>query len=163
LKHKKRSHRKKRPGRLRALWGTFGPHPHKNGMPALFGIHSTQEFSAILVRERARANRNGHEFSLVVFDPGRAQPNSAYTRWLAQVLMQRVRATDEIGWFDDCHIGLVLPYTGPESALKVADDVRQIISAVAVSPRYTVYSYPSRWLAGDDRHESQRLTAGISH
>ena len=131
-------------------------------MPALDGIRSAQEFRAILDRERARVNRNGHEFSLVVFDLGSVNQDSAHARRLADVLSHRVRATDEIGWFDERRIGVALPYTAPEGALKVADDVCQTISTRALAPSYTVYTYPSRWMAAGDNPDPQRRVAGIS-
>ena len=123
----------------------------KDQVSARDGIRSAKEFRAILDRERARVNRNGHEFSLVVFDLGNVNHNSAYTRHLVHVLSQRVRATDEIGWFDKGRIGVALPYTAPKGALKVGEDVCQAISTRAMCPRYTVYTYPS-----------QSMVAGIS-
>ena len=155
-------HKSRKPERLTRLKRILLDLPHsnyKNQVPPLDGIRSAHEFRAILNRERARVNRNGHEFSLVVFDLDRVQPNSAYARWLTHVLSHRVRAIDEIGWFDDRCVGVVLPYTGPEGASKLVDDVRQRISARAFSPRYTVYTYPSRWMAPADSSVTQRRSA----
>lgn len=134
---------------------------HRNQVP-LDGMRSVQEFRAILDRERARANRNGHEFALVVFDLRNVNHNSAYARHLAHVLSHRVRATDEIGWFDEQRLAVALPYTAPEGALKVADDVCRTISTRALSPSYTVYTYPSRWMAAGDNPDPLRRFVGIS-
>ena len=131
----------------------------KDQVSARDGIRSPKEFRAILNRERARVNRNGHEFSLVVFDLGNVNHNSAYTRHLMHVLSHRVRATDETGWLDERRIGVALPYTAPEGALKMAHDVCQIISTRALSPRYTVYTYPSRSMAAGT---SQTRCAGLT-
>ena len=159
-KHKKRRSEKR--VTLKRLGGYLGLRIHRNQVPALDGIRSAQEFRAILNRERARVNRNGHEFSLVVFDLRNVNHNSAYARHVAHVLSHRVRATDEIGWFDEQRIGVALPYTAPEGALKVADDVCQTISTRTLSPRYTVYTYPSRWMAAGDPPDPQRRIAAIS-
>ena len=147
---------------LRNLWGCLGPLMHRNQVPVLDGICSAQEFHAILDRERARVHRNGHEFSLVVFDLGSVSRDSAHARRLAHVLSRRVRATDEIGWFDERRIGVALPYTNPEGALKVADDICQSISTGDLSPIYTVYTYPSRSMVSDDNPDPQRRFGGIS-
>jgi len=136
---------------LQKLESYLGFRSHRNQAPARDGLRSAEEFRGILNRERARVNRNGHEFSLVVFDLGNVNHNSAYTRHLVHVLSQRVRATDEIGWFDKGRIGVALPYTAPKGALKVGEDVCQAISTRAMCPRYTVYTYPS-----------QSMVAGIS-
>jgi PleD family two-component response regulator len=138
---------------LKSIRRHFGRLIHRNQVPALDGIYSTQEFRAILDRERTRVNRNGHEFSLVVFDMGSVSRDSARARRLAHVLSHRVRATDEIGWFDERHIGVALPYTAPESALKVAADICQMMASETLSPIYTVYTYPSRWMAGGGSHD----------
>ena len=134
----------------------------KDQVSARDGIRSAKEFRAILDRERARVNRNGHEFSLVVFDLGNVNHNSAYTRHLVHVLSHRVRATDETGWLDERRIGVALPYTAPEGALKMAHDVCQIISTRALSPKYMVYTYPSRWMAADDIPDPLRRLDAIS-
>jgi hypothetical protein len=146
---------------LNNLWGHLGLRIHRSQLPALDGIRSAQEFRAILDRERARVNRNGHEFSLVVFDLGSVSPDSAHARRVADGLKRRLRAIDEIGWFDERRIGVVLPYTAPEGALKVADDVTRTISNGNLAPSYTVYTYPSRWMAGDNP-DPQRQIAAIS-
>ena len=147
-KHTKRKSEKRTT--LKKLLVHLGLGIHKSRVSARDGIRSAKEFRAILDRERARVNRNGHEFTLVVFDLGNINHNSAYTRHLMHVLSRRVRATDETGWLDERRIGVALPYTASEGALKMAHDVCQIISTRALSPRYTVYTYPSRSMAASD-------------
>ena len=147
---------------LQKLESYLGFRSHRNQAPARDGLRSAEEFRGILNRERARVNRNGHEFSLVVFDLGNVNHNSAYTRHLVHVLSHRVRATDETGWLDERRIGVALPYTAPEGALKMAHDVCQKISTRALSPKYMVYTYPSRWMAADDIPDPLRRLDAIS-
>jgi hypothetical protein len=122
---------------------------HKNRSRALDGIRSADEFRAILNRERARVDRNGHAFSLVVFDAFDDVKDSSFARHLADVLSRRVRAIDEIGWFDG-RIGIVLPYTTPDLAWKLPSDVCRMLGTEALSASYSVYSYPSRTIRGED-------------
>ena len=147
---------------LKRVRGYLGLRIRKNQVPALDGIRSAQEFRAILDRERARVNRNGHEFSLVVFDIGSVSQDGAHARHVTDGLKHRVRAIDEIGWLDERRIGVVLPYTAPEGALKLADDVCQTITTGVFFPSYTVYTYPSRWMAAGDNPDPQRPIAAIS-
>ena len=144
---------------LTRLGGYLGLRIYRSRLPALDGIRSAHEFRAILDRERARVNRNGHEFSLVVFDLGSVSPDSAHARRVTDELKHRVRAIDEIGWLDEQRIGVALPYTAPEGALKVADDVTRTISNGTLAPSYTVYTYPSRWMAGDNPDPQRRIAA----
>lgn len=142
--------------------GHFVPFILRNQAGALNGVHSADQFRAILNRERARANRNGHDFSLVLFDPGEVNGNSARTRRLVQILSQRVRATDEIGWFDGARIGIVLPYTAADAAWKMPSDVCQMIGTGALPFTYTVYTYPARRTPSRDTADPQRWFSRVS-
>ena len=123
---------------------------HKNQVRMLDDIRSAEEFRAILHRERSRSNRNGHVFSLVVFDLQEVNADSALVRRLAHVLSYRMRATDEIGWLDDAHIGIILLYTAADAAWKVPDDVCRMIGTGTLSFSYKVYTYPSRGTPSSD-------------
>jgi hypothetical protein len=130
---------------LRKLLGHLGL-SHNNESRALDGIRSAEEFRTILNRERGRVNRNGHTFSVVVFDLLDESKDSMCARRLADVLSVRIRATDEIGWFDERCIGVILPYTTPDLAWKVPYDVCQILGTGTFSQSYSIYSYPSRMM-----------------
>jgi lipopolysaccharide/colanic/teichoic acid biosynthesis glycosyltransferase len=112
---------------------------------AFNGIHSPEEFRLILERERARADRSGDKFSLVVFDFGNTNNGngpSLAVEHLTRILYKRVRLTDTVGWFDETSIGTVLPGTMGEGAWKFADDVRKKAVAIASQFSYRVYTYP---------------------
>ena len=82
----------------------------------LNNIHSHNEFRFILDREFKRANRNAHEFSLLVFktnDTDSDQPTISLT----DLITHQVRSTDEVGWFDENSIGILLPDTSARGAL----------------------------------------------
>src|SRR2546428_450816 len=106
---------------LRRLWDHLSPFTRKQQARALYSIHSAEEFRQVLDCERARADRHEHEFSLVVFDGCNTDTNDAPARRLVHVLARRVRSTDEVGWFDERRIGVVLPYTPSDGAWKLAD------------------------------------------
>ena len=109
------------------------------------GIHSPEEFRLILDRERARANRSGDKFSLVVFEfgnTGDGNGSSLAVEHLTRILFKRIRMTDTVGWFDETSIGTVLPGTTGEGAWKFADDIRKKAIAVASQFSYRVYTYP---------------------
>ena len=118
---------------------------------ALNGIHSAEQFRAILERERAWADRNQSQFSVVVFGVGNPEADSTQVRHLAHVLANRIRLTDYTGWFDGSRIGAILPETSANGAWRLADDVCQTVAAKASPPECTVYTYPSGSKGPSDR------------
>jgi GGDEF domain-containing protein len=87
------------------------------------GIHSEEEFRSIIERERARADRTDHQFSLIVLDLGFHEGNHNTNRRLLQKVISRMRRIDEIGWYDQNRIGIILPYTSAQGAQKFAESL----------------------------------------
>src|SRR5580704_12749616 len=76
-----------------------GRRAHPRPIHKIKDLHSRKNIDAILHRECARCERNGHEFSLVIIgSAGDSSPRQL--KRLAGYLCHRARATDEIGWFD---------------------------------------------------------------
>ena len=126
-------------------------------------LQSSDAFNAAIRLERARVDRNEHAFSLVVFDArdpvrqaqGGPKASADVTRLLVRSLNARIRSTDEIGWFDDCHIGVLLPYTSRRGAEKFVDDIvgaagRLSVDGGAGPVKHTIYTYPANWHYGND-------------
>ncbi|HEY3490810.1 MAG TPA: sugar transferase [Candidatus Deferrimicrobiaceae bacterium] len=111
------------------------------------GIHVREDFLLILERERARTDRTGHEFSLVVFGIGSATGSiQMTTRYLETAIRKRARNSDAIGWFDDHALAAILPGTSPDGALKFAEAVRQSAAPRITVLHTTIYSYPTNWI-----------------
>jgi hypothetical protein len=119
-------------------------------LPVLKGIHTAEEFAKILRRERERADRNGHRFSLIFFEIDHKDRASKGLIELAEALSRRIRLTDEVGWLDG-HLGVFLPETPPEGACKVADDICRLLQSVSPLPRYHLYCYPLEGSSGSDK------------
>jgi lipopolysaccharide/colanic/teichoic acid biosynthesis glycosyltransferase len=118
------------------------------------GIHDVNDFRLILERERARTDRTGQEFSLVVFGIGSATGSlEMVTRYLETAIKKRSRNSDAIGWFDASALAAILPGTPPVGALKFAESVRQTVATRITVLHTTVYTYPTKWIdqkqAGD--------------
>jgi len=110
----------------------------------LNGFHSVKQFRWILELERARVDRTGSQFSLVLFDTGHS--DNGVPQHISQILEARLRITDEAGWFDHRQVGVVMPDTTEQGAWKLAEDVCQPVFGSPRSPFCTVYTYPSDWL-----------------
>ena len=120
--------------------------------PKIKGLPSVEQFHAILERERARSDRTGDSFSLVVFETRDKDHDPDAVHLLVDVLSGRLRLTDEAGWFNGHDIGVALPNTPAGSAKKLADDICRTISRNHSPPGYTIYTYPSNWLSGSEEN-----------
>ena len=83
-------------------------------------ICSEKEFIKIIENERARAERNDHCFSLILFDTAAIGLKPGTIGPFAQKIRLRIRQVDQIGWYDHQRIGLVLPYTSNVGACQLA-------------------------------------------
>ena len=63
-------------------------------------ILSEDAFRQILERERARTDRYGGVFSLLVFHIGNPNGNLQKRQFIAEIIINRVRPTDDVGWFE---------------------------------------------------------------
>ena len=109
-------------------------------------ICSVEEFKNILLRERTRCDRNGHGFSLVVFEVVENMERGKTTAQLVKaLLMRRFRMIDEIGWFRNQHISVLLNNTDREGAWNFVKDIQNMIPSAARYVRCHVYVYPTDW------------------
>jgi PleD family two-component response regulator len=76
--------------------------------PPLCGIYSENEFRALLAHERKRADRTGDEFSIALFDVPNSDGDINNACFLPDLITDVVRSTDEVGWLDKDHIGVLL-------------------------------------------------------
>jgi len=120
-------------------------------------VHLAEELHAILEREKARADRNAHQFSFILFNLNNktAGGSNLQASSLTNILVSRIRWTDEAGWFDNKCLCVVLPDTSNIGARKFADSVLQMLSAKSDTPDYTIYTYPSESFPGGNGHSKQ--------
>jgi hypothetical protein len=104
-------------------------------------IYPEAEFRAILEQERARADRNDHQFSLIVFDIIQPTGKKVGTQRMMQKIFGRIRSIDKIGWFDNQRIGIILPYTSGEGAAKLAETICDLFGTSTRNPECAVYTY----------------------
>ena len=121
-------------------------------------IHAPAAFAAILRRERAGVDRNGHPMALVLFDVVSASSDVA--QLLIDAIKKRIRTTDEVGWFDRGRVGILLPFTADHGARRVATDVCRQVANRHAPPPFQVYCYPDDWTADDQGDPGQDGVAG---
>jgi lipopolysaccharide/colanic/teichoic acid biosynthesis glycosyltransferase len=67
---------------------------------------------------------------------------------LPDFLIQSVRSTDEVGWFDTNQIGVLLLDTSPAGAYQFLEKIKRNAPSSLSLPNSLVYVYPSDMLAG---------------
>ena len=109
-------------------------------------IFTIDEFEAILEREQARSKRHGHPLTLVVYFYEDDKLREEGFTQLLMLLLNRIRLTDEVGWFVEGQLGVLLPYTEIEGANKLAGGVVQAMDELVTPPKFDVYSFPTDWI-----------------
>lgn len=119
--------------------------------PARHDLLGPQEFQAVLSTERARSDRSGWPFTLVVIKHVEPPADDRAVALLLSTLKERTRQIDTKGWYSG-DLALILPYTHSENAhdlLHAIEDsyakaVRRSAGAIGARPEleYTVYCYP---------------------
>lgn len=117
-------------------------------------INSVEDFSILIKRERFRADRNNQKFSLITFDTGGQNKNLSNIGLLTDILTERLRVSDEVGWFDERRIAVLLPETTIKGARKLAHCISEKIACAGMLLPCTVYMYPSmKWIDGESLTE----------
>jgi hypothetical protein len=98
---------------------TFGSRTDTIKKKAFGQICSEEEFTKIIENERARAERNDHSFSLILFDTAAIGLKPGTIEQFIHRISCRIRQVDQIGWYDDQRIGLILPYTSNVGACQL--------------------------------------------
>ncbi len=109
---------------------------------SLTGIYNRGTFLAECEREVSRSARGGAAFSLAIFDIDRfKQVNDRYghpagdqvLRAFADVLRTGIRKHDTVGRYGGEEFALLMPQTGKDTALRVAERIRRALESRGVS------------------------------
>jgi lipopolysaccharide/colanic/teichoic acid biosynthesis glycosyltransferase len=123
-------------------------------------IHSRRNIDAILHRECARCERNGHEFCLVVVWPA-GESGPRHLSRLARLLCRRTRATDEVGWFEKGRLCVILPDTSEEGAMSFVRDLTETANFRGLSPICNVLGYRGQMHSDNERMDADQVARGI--
>ncbi|GIW76485.1 MAG: spore coat protein CotZ [Phycisphaerae bacterium] len=121
----------------------------------LHEMYFPKQLLSVIRRERARADRQKGRFTLVMFRPVPAKGRWATLR-LSRVVLDQMRATDEIGQFDRHTVCVILPDTAPEGAMKLIERVSESAKSRGMGVEPTVYTYPTDWLNSRHSDDSDR-------
>jgi len=137
---------------------------YSKGRVQISTICSREEFSCILERELARAERSGQVFSVVEFDIGDVETNRELGKQLLQALAQKLRSTDEVGWLPEHRIGVLLYNTSREGAQIFLKRILESIPPEFIPPNFKIYTYPMEKQIREEADRQYQLIGGtISH
>lgn len=116
---------------------------------------SPEQMNLAMARESARVDRKGEgALSMVLFRIPESERKSLSAVRLARTILKRIRVTDDIGWFDAEHLGLLLPETAPAGAWALAQKVCDAVAKHGSQPLITMYTYP----AEEDQKAAENAT-----
>jgi hypothetical protein len=119
------------------------PPMHSENHRYRISVYSEKDFLRMLERERERANRNLHPFSLIVFEFGPSNLNSDKTAAFLRQIITRMRITDEIGWYGAQRIGIILPYTAASGARQFTKSLCDLMDYPMPISKCSILTYPS--------------------
>jgi lipopolysaccharide/colanic/teichoic acid biosynthesis glycosyltransferase len=106
-------------------------------------IHAVDSFDQVLKRERFRADRYHHKFTLVIFSLLGHCASEQDLSVLEEVLQRSVRISDEIGWFDDRRIAVILTDTLDDGANILAKKIEYQMESLNIHVSSSISMYPN--------------------
>jgi len=104
-------------------------------------ISSEKIFHQQLKIERSRTHRNGHEFSVVIFDLEELQLKKNIEPMI-KTIKSRVRNIDHMGWYDKKRIGVILPYTSSKGANEFSKSIIKSVDGDRRESTFDLITYP---------------------
>jgi len=87
-----------------------------------------EAFQRAIAKERYRSDRSDHKYSLLILSLAiKSEDDERIGRAIATI-RERIRAIDEIGWYEENQLGIILPYTSMAGADRLADEIYSIIT-----------------------------------
>lgn len=105
-------------------------------------VVGADEFRRIVLRERARSDRNGASLSMLLLDAGSDRSLEDELEAWSMTISQRVRCTDAVGWYDGRTLGVILPDTDHEGALIVSRQLKAALPSQAARARWRLFVHP---------------------
>lgn len=117
-------------------------------------IRGCEEFHFLLLREKVRADRAQRPMSLVLLEVAAERWDTMSPTALSRQLHERVRLTDEVGWFDAKTLGIILPDTPAEGAQALAQSLASTLGDSSQGLRWRIHTYPDDWYDTGDPNPS---------
>lgn len=110
--------------------------------PEVNRIYKRSNFLKLIELERYRVHRNNHQFSLLLFNVNQNGDRQRTIGELVTQISNRVRRIDQVGWYDNFHIGVLLPNTTAADAQLIARDICRNHDSSEAAFLFETLSYP---------------------
>ncbi len=91
-------------------------------------LKGKEAFQQAIAKERYRSDRSDHKYSLLIISLAiKSEEDERIGRAIATI-RKRIRAIDEIGWYEENQLGIILPYTSMTGAELLAGEIYDIIT-----------------------------------
>ena len=92
-------------------------------------VAGKEAFQRAIVKERHRSDRSNNQYSLLILSLAiQSEEDERIGRAIAMI-RKRIRTIDEIGWYEENQLGIILPFTSMEGADRLADEICGIVTA----------------------------------
>jgi hypothetical protein len=91
-------------------------------------LNSKEAFQRAIAKERSRSDRSDHKYSLLILTLAIKSEEDERIGRAITTIRNRIRAIDEIGWYEENQLGIILPFTSMEGADRLADEICGIIA-----------------------------------
>jgi hypothetical protein len=88
-----------------------------------------EAFQQAIAKERFRSDRSNHKYSLLILSLAIESEEDERIGRAIDTIRNRIRAIDEIGWYDENQLGIILPFTTMAGADQLAEEINAIITA----------------------------------
>jgi PleD family two-component response regulator len=86
-------------------------------------------FQQAIAKERYRSDRSNHKYSLLILSLAIKSEEDERIGQAIATIRERIRAIDEIGWYEENQLGIILPFTSMAGANRLADEICGIITS----------------------------------
>ena len=91
-------------------------------------ITGKEAFQQAIAKERYRSDRSNNKYSLLIISLAIKSEEDERIGVAISEIRERIRAIDEIGWYDANQLGIILPFTSIVGADQLADEIGGIIT-----------------------------------
>jgi len=102
-----------------------------------------EQMNQAIHRESARVDRKDDGALVLVLFRYTGSTSAPTTMRLAKTILHRIRVTDDAGWFDSQHLGVILPDTSAQGAWRLAQQICDRMTDHGPRPHVVLYSYGS--------------------
>ena len=86
-------------------------------------------FQRAIAKERDRSDRSNQKYSLMILSLAIKSEEDERINKAIATIRERIRTIDEIGWYEENQLGIILPFTSMEGANLLGDEICDIISS----------------------------------